>query len=244
MEKDKKNKLIVLVSGVLVILLMVAGISFAIFRFGETSTNQELVMGDIWMKYTETNGIQLENALPGDEYTNYFEFTITGTNTYTKKDIFYDISLTHGDTPAGKTEENRVEDKYLKFKLTEVNENFELKIKSILALERIDTIKIKAPLNIYYLNMYLNLLKEKNIKLDTKEDEWNTEIIKSRIAELLNTNSMNYDDFVNYITDTKTQEQKNEAEPNDTKEDKPKKKPMYTIAELQKRHLERKRGND
>lgn len=123
-------------------------------------------------------------------------------------------------------------------------ENFELKIKSILALERIDTIKIKAPLNIYYLNMYLNLLKEKNIKLDTKEDEWNTEIIKSRIAELLNTNSMNYDDFVNYITDTKTQEQKNEAEPNDTKEDKPKKKPMYTIAELQKRHLERKRGND
>ena len=125
--KDK-NKIIVLISGVLVILLMVVGISFAIFRFGEESTNQELVLGDIWMKYTESNGIQLENALPGDEYTNYFEFTITGTNTYTKKDIYYDISLTHGDIPAGKEESNRVEDKYLKFKLTEVNGDTETEI--------------------------------------------------------------------------------------------------------------------
>jgi hypothetical protein len=87
--KDK-NKLIVLVSGVLVILLMVFGVSFAVFRYGETGTNQEMVLGDIWMKYEENNGITLENALPGEEYTNYFEFYVMGTNTYTKKDIWYE----------------------------------------------------------------------------------------------------------------------------------------------------------
>ena len=128
MEKDKKNKLIVLISGIVVILLMVFGISFAIFRFGSESTNQELVLGDIWMKYTESNGISLENSLPGDEYTNYFEFTITGTNTYTKKDIWYDISLTKGDIPSGKVESDRIGDKYLKFRLIEIIDGVETEI--------------------------------------------------------------------------------------------------------------------
>ena len=36
--------------------------------------------------------------------------------------------------------------------------NFEHKLKSVLYLYNIDTIKIEAPLNIFYLNLYLNLL--------------------------------------------------------------------------------------
>jgi len=67
--KDK-NKKIVLISGITVILLMIVGISFAIFRFGTESSNQQLVLGDIWMNYAESNGIFLEGALPGDPYTN------------------------------------------------------------------------------------------------------------------------------------------------------------------------------
>ena len=125
---NKKNKIIVLVSGVLVILLMVVGISFAVFSFNQPGQmNQQLVLGDIWMKYTETNGIALTGVMPGDDYNenNYFEFTISGINTHTIEDIWYDVVLTHGELPDGKVEANRVDDEYLLFKLVEVNNNTE-----------------------------------------------------------------------------------------------------------------------
>lgn len=118
--------------------------------------------------------------------------------------------------------------------------NFEHKLKSVLYLYNIDTIKIEAPLNIFYLNLYLNLLKERNIELNTKEDEWNTEVIKSKIAELLNTDSMNYDDFVKHIKDTKAKEHQNKEPKEKEQENKPKKKPMFSIKEMQREHLERK----
>ena len=101
-----KSKVIVLVSALLAILLIVGGITFAIFMYAQAGESQELVLGDIWMKYTENNGITLEEAMPGDDYSNYFQFTITGTNTYTKKDIWYDISIVKGEVPAGKEESN------------------------------------------------------------------------------------------------------------------------------------------
>ena len=124
----KRNKTLIISIVLATLLIMILGITYASLNYTQTSTNQQLVLGDIWMKYTEFNGISLENSMPGDDYTNYFEFTIDGKNTYAKKDIWYDIKLVKGDVPEGKTEDNRVEDKYLKFKLVEVNGEEETEI--------------------------------------------------------------------------------------------------------------------
>ena len=51
------------------------------------------------MHYKETNQLTIENAMPSATYNenNYFEFTIDGKNTYEKKDIWYEILLSHGE---------------------------------------------------------------------------------------------------------------------------------------------------
>ena len=125
---EKKNKIMIIITSIIAILVITGSVAFAIFTFTRSGTNGELVLGDIWMKYEENNGIALTNALPGDEYSSYFEFTISGKNTYEKKDIWYDIVLTRGEVPSDKTEDNRIEDKYLKFKLVEVSNNVETEI--------------------------------------------------------------------------------------------------------------------
>ena len=57
----------------------------------------------------------------------YFEFTIDGKNT-SNKDINYNIKLAHGDVIENKTENNRLMDKYLIFKLVEVINNEEVEL--------------------------------------------------------------------------------------------------------------------
>ena len=118
--KDKK-KLIIITIITMVVMIATIGVTFAMFMYSETGETSKLVLGDIWMKYTEKEGISLQNAMPGDPYSDYFEFTITGTNTYEKKDIWYDVILSNGNVPDGKLEENRIDSKYLKFRLVEVN---------------------------------------------------------------------------------------------------------------------------
>ena len=117
----EKKKLIITTVIVLIVMIATIGITFAMFMYSETGETSKLVLGDIWMKYTEKEGISLQNAMPGDPYSDYFEFTITGTNTYEKKDIWYDVILSNGSVPDGKLEENRIDSKYLKFRLVEVN---------------------------------------------------------------------------------------------------------------------------
>ena len=125
----KKRLLIFILIGVLSIGLI--GFTYAAFnyiRFGTTNSKQ--IVGDIYMHFTETNSLTLENAMPRDTYipNNYFEFQITGKNTYTKKDIYYEIDLVHGDIPNTKTETNRILDRFLKFRLVEVVNNTESEI--------------------------------------------------------------------------------------------------------------------
>ena len=127
--KDKK----VLILGVVitVILLFAVGITYAIFNYTRAGTNNsQLIVGDIYMHYKENNSINLTDAMPGDEYdlNSYFEFTIDGKNTYTEKDIWYDVILSHGDIPDGKTENNRIPDEYLKFRLVEVIDGVETEL--------------------------------------------------------------------------------------------------------------------
>ena len=57
---------------------------------------------------------------------NYFEFTIEGRNTYTKKGIWYEIVLMHGDEHETRSE--RIKDEFLTFTLTEVIDGEEVQL--------------------------------------------------------------------------------------------------------------------
>ena len=122
---NQKNKIIFLSTLILGILTLTLGVTFAVFNFNKTSTNSQLIVGDIYMHYNETNQITLENAMPSSTYdsTNYFEFTIDGKNTTKDKDIWYEIVLSHGDNHETRT--TRIRDDLLKFRLVEIKEDVE-----------------------------------------------------------------------------------------------------------------------
>ena len=126
---NKKKELIIL-GIVTLVLLVTLGVTYAIFTFSKTSGKSELIAGDIYMRYKETKGITLSNAMPRTNYdpNGYFEFTIEGKNTYTEKDIIYDVVLEHGDAPSDANRTIRIEDKYLHFRLVEVVNNDEQEI--------------------------------------------------------------------------------------------------------------------
>ena len=70
-------------------------------------------------KYFLENNIIIDNVANLD----YFEFKISGKNTYPEKDIWYEILLNHGETSEGKVESSRIKDYFLRFRLTKVNDN-------------------------------------------------------------------------------------------------------------------------
>ncbi len=124
---NKEKKLTIVLGLIFGILVLTIGVSYALFTFNRVSENSNLIVGDIYMHYNETNQIKIENAMPSDTYTNnYFEFTIDGKNTTTDKDIWYEIVLNHGDNHETRTE--RIKDNLLMFRLTEVNDNIETEI--------------------------------------------------------------------------------------------------------------------
>ncbi len=137
----KEKKIIIITSIIIGVLTLTLGVTFAIFNFSKVSVNSKLVLGDIYMHYNEPNqGINLENIMPSSTYNSasYFEFTITGKNTHTKNGILYNIQLAKGDIPADKTEVNRIQDKFLKFKLVEVVDGVETVLKNNLTIEDIN----------------------------------------------------------------------------------------------------------
>ena len=73
-----------LIFGILLGILLgsVVSISYAIFSYTKTGANQQLITGDIYMHYKETNTLTLQNVMPSNTYdaNNYFEFTrVAGT---------------------------------------------------------------------------------------------------------------------------------------------------------------------
>ena len=64
---EKKKKLILLIAVTLVLIAGV-GIAFAAFAYQENTKNQQLVAGDIYMYFNETNTLSIEKAMPGDTY--------------------------------------------------------------------------------------------------------------------------------------------------------------------------------
>ncbi len=178
--KNKKLIILTLITGILITTI---GITYSIFTTSRTSKNSSLVVGDIYMHYNETNELKIENAMPSSTFdqTKYFEFTIDGKNTYTEKDIWYEIVLTKGDNQTGKT---RIKDNLLKFRLTTISNGVETELlnnKSYddLTSKRIyvDTINKNTTTEIartYRLYMWVsNDTKIGNINQDYTMEEWN-----------------------------------------------------------------------
>ena len=130
--KFNNKKKIILGSIITLILIISLGVTYAFFTFGKTSLNSQLVAGDIYMKYKETNSINIPDMMPRNTYVDgengYFEFQITGKNTYTEKDIIYDVVLSYGDTPTDTNRTIRIKDELLKFRLVKVVNNEEQEI--------------------------------------------------------------------------------------------------------------------
>ena len=125
MKNYSRNKKILIICVIASVLVFTLGITYAVLvDYGKLSNvNSQLVLGDIYMHYNETNQLVLENAVPSITYdeNNYFEFTIDGKNT-SNKNVIYEIVLNHGDEIQNKT---RLKDKFLAFKLVEVNDDTE-----------------------------------------------------------------------------------------------------------------------
>ena len=84
-----KNKKIIITLSIIAILVLTIGITYSIFTSSKTSKNSNLVVGDIYMHYNETNQIQMENAMPTKPYVvnpimATQEYTKGGTNELSK----------------------------------------------------------------------------------------------------------------------------------------------------------------
>ena len=92
-----KNKKLIITLSIIAILVLTIGITYSIFTSSKTGKNSNLVVGDIYMHYNETNQIQMENAMPTNIYlVNYImatqEYTKGGTNELSKcVDAFVNI---------------------------------------------------------------------------------------------------------------------------------------------------------
>lgn len=126
-KNKKNNKKVLIISMVLLALVITLfGITYSMLNYRKTSTNQQLILGEIYMHYNEgVAGINILDMMPRSNYdeSQYFEFIIDGKNTNKKGNIIYNIQITKGDDEVDKT---RISDRYLRFTLTEVsgeNEN-------------------------------------------------------------------------------------------------------------------------
>ena len=121
-----KKKIILLTT--ILALLSAIGITYAFFNHRQVgSTNEQLIAGDIYMHYLENNTLTIQNTMPTSTYipNKYFEFTIDGKNTTTNKNIVYEIDLNQGEAIQNKI---RIKDRFLKFRLVEVNNNVETEL--------------------------------------------------------------------------------------------------------------------
>ena len=123
--KLKENKKILTpIASIVLLIVILAGVSFAVFNFTNTANNNNINSGHISFNYTEqSNEYKIENALPMKDYegmnsTNYFEFSVTTKAPTNDTDengvsIPYEISITE-------LEGNTLTNDKIKMYLTEV----------------------------------------------------------------------------------------------------------------------------
>ena len=200
MNNSKKS--IGIIVTVVVMLLTVFGVTYAFVNFTlNGNENSILVTGDIYMNYTETNQINLTDAVPMDKESalklsdNVFNFTISGKN-QSKKDIYYGISIVYGEEQASKT---RLKDEDIDVYLTSgedvlVNAN---RYKS-LNDTRIWAEKIDAGTNSYTKEYSLRLWVDESVIIsdtdankDYTQEVWNNSYASYKVKVDGNLNKMN-----------------------------------------------------
>ena len=88
--KDKK-KVILASSIILGSLVLILGISYAVLSYTKTGENNELIVGDIYMHYKETNELVISDAMP----TNINDYYVYEVNTIMKtQEVEYANELT------------------------------------------------------------------------------------------------------------------------------------------------------
>lgn len=118
-------------------------------------------------------------------------------------------------------------------------EKFDTSIKSVTGIKRVDNLIINKPTNIYYLNLYLNILKEKNMYLPSEELQVTTSLLQEKISDLIQSDNKNmtYNEMKIFLEE--------EKKPNESKDktDNADKAPRFSIKTLQEKHIERKGNN-
>ena len=101
-----KKKLLFLIVPILIIMI---GVSFAFFTYEGFTGDSEVITGQLYLKYADSNTLSLTNIFPEtrvkamERKDNVVNFTVKGKNTHTTDDIFYSIGITYGDEISGKT---------------------------------------------------------------------------------------------------------------------------------------------
>src|SRR5699024_4936377 len=99
----------------------------------------------------------------------------------------------------------------------------------------INNFTIEEPTNLFYLNAYFMILKERDLRVPEDELVITTDKLKEMIAELLDLEIQElnlqkvHDALLKKEDEVEVEEQ----------EDRPKKKPMFSIKEMQREHRER-----
>lgn len=112
--------------------------------------------------------------------------------------------------------------------------DFDNELKSVEDIE-IKNFNIKKPTNIYYLNSYLGFLKTNNLDIPTESIDITTSKLKELIAGILNSDNKNM--TLKEINNLSNNKNKKIQEQNLIK----KKKPIFDINKMKKRHKERKK---
>ena len=122
-----KSKFIILA---LIILISIIEISYAFFVYYKVGDNSsKLIFGDIYLKLNSgTDSLTLLNVFPETKEKaraegrtdNIISFTVSGINSTTNKDIWYEIMLNEGNEVSGRTRFNPED---LVFDLVEIDEN-------------------------------------------------------------------------------------------------------------------------
>ena len=135
MKENKSSKQLMLsMVGIAILLITVVGVSFAFFSYSRVGTSNNVIStGEIFMNFTEQNGINLTNQFPmlasEAEATNgivtgsvsdvaYLNFSVVGYYSSTTGGIDYTVYLVNGDAPSGKTANDRLDDSEINVFLT------------------------------------------------------------------------------------------------------------------------------
>lgn len=142
---ERRKKLIIIFS--ILVLMLLIGASYAFFTYTRVGDNShEIVMGQIYLHFKDgKDTVDLTNIFPETEEeaiakdNNYITFTINGVNTTNNKNIRYEILLSPAEGVGNRV---RVDDKYLRFALTEIVDGNETVLFSNKSYDEINNTKI------------------------------------------------------------------------------------------------------